>query len=346
MSGTMVAWQETAGQRWLVKYKEWVIANPQGAAEVEAVIKWGSYILAGRLQNSSLVCEVVYAGSRLFEMFNDFLIRGSMASLTPPSPQVCGRLKVMLSALECVEVLVEVSAGQLWGEMGRWAVVAAIQLLKCIGRFLLLVREKSALVVPSPPIKPLDRRSATRARQRAMAPPTGPVCSEVVRLPRSGRVIRTLAAAPPIHQRTFSPPQPPHTTTITTTQQGTKPRQPVYLLAESLHTLRPLCHLMGLYLCGMDSWAPWALALALDYTSLTLHNQAPLTDKERNELVRRRLSLLFYLLRSPAYQRITRRRLNGCLSTLARRIPLLRSLLHPLMEYIPHWQRIYAYTWS
>ncbi|MPC71178.1 hypothetical protein E2C01_065450 [Portunus trituberculatus] len=23
---------------------------------------------------------------------------------------------------------------------------------------------------------------------------------------------------------------------------------------------------MGLYLCGMDSWAPWALALALDYT--------------------------------------------------------------------------------
>lgn len=339
----MVAWQNTAGGEWLIKYKQWVTANPQGAAEVEAVIKWGSYILAGRLKNSSLLCEVVYAASRLFEMFNDFLIRGATASLMPPSPHLYGKLKVMLSALECVEVLAEVSAGQLWGEMGRWAVVAAIQLLKCIGRFLILVRERGTLVVPSPPIKPLDRRSAARAKQRAMAAPTSPLCAEVVRLPRSGRVIRSLAAAPPLSQRTFTPPQPPPTTTLSA---AGKQRQPVHLLAESLHTVRPLCHLVGMYLCGQNSWAPWALALALDYTSLSLHNQAPLTDREKEELVRRRLSLLFYLIRSPAYQRITRRRLDRCLSTLARRVPLLRSVIHPLMEYIPQWQRIYAYTWS
>ncbi|XP_063853188.1 peroxisomal membrane protein PEX16-like [Scylla paramamosain] len=338
---TMVDWQEAVGRQWLVKYKQWITANPQGAAEVEAVIKWGSYILAGRLKNSSLLCEVVFAVSRLFEMFNDFLIRSANASLTPPTPETCGRLKVMLSALECVEVLAEVSAGQLWGEMGRWAVVAAIQLLKCIGRFLLLVRERGILVVPSPPIKPLDRRSAARARHRAMAP-TNPLHSEVICLPRSGRVIRSLAAAPPPNQRTFSPPQPPPIST----QGDRKPRQPVQLLAESLHTVRPLCHLVGLYLCGRDSWAPWALALALDYTSLSLHSQAPLTDREKEELVRRRLSLLFYLIRTPAYQQITRRRLDRCLSNLARRIPLLRSVIHPLMEYIPHWQQIYAYTWS
>lgn len=33
--------------------------------------------------------------------------------------------------------------------------------------------------------------------------------SESFRLPHSGRVMRTLAGAPPTHQRTFNPPQPP-----------------------------------------------------------------------------------------------------------------------------------------
>lgn len=31
-----------------------------------------------------------------------------------------------------------------------------------------------------------------------------------MRLPRSGRVMRTLAGAPPTHQRTFTPPCPPN----------------------------------------------------------------------------------------------------------------------------------------
>ncbi|KAG0713428.1 Peroxisomal membrane protein PEX16 [Chionoecetes opilio] len=81
---------------------------------------------------------------------------------------------MILTALECVEVLAEVSASQIWGEMGRWAVVAAIQLTKCIGRFMLLLCEKGSCVVSSPPIKPLDRRTAVKARQQRAMVASGP----------------------------------------------------------------------------------------------------------------------------------------------------------------------------
>ena len=30
-------------------YKQWALSNPQKLTETEAVVKWGSYILAGRL---------------------------------------------------------------------------------------------------------------------------------------------------------------------------------------------------------------------------------------------------------------------------------------------------------
>lgn len=45
----------------------------------------------GRLKHSTLLCEIVYSGSRLFELFNDFLIKGSLPQLSVHSAD---RLKV------------------------------------------------------------------------------------------------------------------------------------------------------------------------------------------------------------------------------------------------------------
>ena len=75
-------------------------------------------------------------------------------------------------------------------------------------------------------------------------------------------------------------------------------------MAELLHILQPLAHLSCLALCGENSWKPLILSLVLDCSSLSLHSQAEcLTERERRELVRRRMALLFYLLRSPLYDR-------------------------------------------
>ncbi|XP_071528169.1 peroxisomal membrane protein PEX16 [Panulirus ornatus] len=327
-------------QNFFFRYKKWITNNPQGASEMEAVVKWGSYILAGRLKHSTLLCEIVYSGSRLFEMFNDFLIKGTLPRLTSKEGD---RLKILLTVMEYVEVLVEVAAVQLWGEMGRWAVVSIIQLAKCIGRLLLVLRYKIS-VVPSPPIKPLDRRAAVKTKQQSFMDTTQGSSPEVIRLPRSGRVIRTLAGAPPIHQRTFIPPRPPNNNEnepVITKVLSTR-----HLAAEALHILRPVCHLSSMYFFGQQSWAPWILSLGMDITSLKIYNESLLTSAEKAELAHRRINILYYLVRTPAFHAVTYKRIHYFLTTVGNRIPLARTVCHPLLDYIPEWQKIYAYTWS
>ena len=82
------------------------------------------------------------------------------------------------------------------------------------------------------------------------------------------------------------------------------PLQGVRRVAELLHLLQPLTHLTSLAVCGPASWTPFLLSLAMDCSSLSLHSQEEnLTDREGRELLRRRLALLSYLLRSPLYDR-------------------------------------------
>ncbi|XP_068245999.1 peroxisomal membrane protein PEX16 [Palaemon carinicauda] len=321
------------------RYKTWVVSNPQGAAEMEAVVKWGSYIIAGRLKNSSLLCEVVYSGSRLFEMFNDFLVKGILPELTSKQGE---KLKVLLTVLEYLEVLIEVSAVQLWGEVGRWAVITFIQIIKCIGRFLLVLKYKSG-VVSSPPIKPIDRKAVIKSKKEMQygLPNNSP---EVIRLPQSGRFMRTLAGAPPSHQRTFTPPKPPNnnenepSSVLVVSQK--------HLIAEVIHILRPLSHLSSLYVFGKQSWTPWLLSLGLDLASLKLYDDTKLTKLEKAEIIHRRIGLVYYLVRSPAFHSVTHKRIERFLSSVGNRIPLARTVCQPILEYIPEWQKIYAYTWS
>lgn len=322
-----------------LRYKTWVVSNPQGVSEMEAVVKWGSYILAGRLKNSSLLCEVVYSGSRLFEMFNDFLVKGILPELSSKQGE---KLKVLLTVLEYLEVLIEISAVQFWGEVGRWAVVTAIQLIKCIGRFLMVLKYKSG-VVSSPPIKPIDRKAVIKNKQE-MQYGLSNNNPGVIRLPQSGRIMRTLAGAPPSHQRTFTPPKPPN-------NNDNEPSSALvvshkHLTAEVIHILRPLSHLSSLYIFGKQSWTPWVLSLGMDFVSLKLYDESKLTKVEKAEIIHRRIGLLYYLVRSPAFHVVTQKRIEHFLLSVGNRIPLARTICKPLLEYIPEWQKIYAYTWS
>ena len=59
-------------------------------------------------------------------------------------------------------------------------------------------------------------------------------------------------------------------------------------------------------MCGPASWTPFLLSLAVDCSSQALHwpaSQASLDREEQQELARRRMALLAYLLRSPLYDK-------------------------------------------
>lgn len=79
---------------------------------------------------------------------------------------------------------------------------------------------------------------------------------------------------------------------------------------------------LSLGLWGQRSWKPWLLSGAVDVTSLSLlSDRKGLTRRERLELRRRTILLLYYLLRSPFYDRFSEARILFLLQLLADHVP-------------------------
>ena len=97
--------------------------------------------------------------------------------------------------------------------------------------------------------------------------------------------------------------------------------------------------------CGTNSWIPWSLALALDIASIKLLKSGVLNCDDQKEIRRRQLTLLMYLLRSPFYDRFSRKVIFQILTSL-KKIPLIGVLPQQILQYALFWQKIYSYTWD
>ncbi|XP_075817572.1 peroxisomal biogenesis factor 16 isoform X2 [Microtus pennsylvanicus] len=240
----------------------------------------------------------------------------------------------------------EMGAAKVWGEVGRWLVIALIQLAKAVLRMFLLIWFKAGIQT-SPPIVPLDRE--TRAQPLdADHKPGSQEPSYVGK--RSNRVVRTLQSSPSLHARHWGAPQQWEIRQKQQQEELSTPPTSLGLqetIAESLYIARPLLHLLSLGFWGQRSWTPWLLSGVVDMTSLSLlSNRKSLTRREQLELRRRTILLLYYLLRSPFYDRFSEAKILFLLQLLADHIPGVGLVARPLMDYLPSWQKIYFYSWG
>lgn len=276
-----------------------------------------------RLQSQPLKTTLypsVYSASNLLVLLNDGILRKELRKKLPVSLSQ-QKLLTWLSVLECVEVFMEMGAAKVWGEVGRWLVIALIQLAKAVLRMFLLVWFKAGLQT-SPPIVPLDRETQAQPLDDEHS---GSSQGQSYVGKRSNRVVRTLQNTPSLHSRHWGAPQQQERRqqqhleelSITPTPLGLQET-----IAESLYIARPLLHLLSLGLWGQRSWKPWLLSGVVDVTSLSLlSDRKGLTRRERLELRRRTILLLYYLLRSPFYDRFSEARIFFLLQLLADHVP-------------------------
>ncbi|KAK6179151.1 hypothetical protein SNE40_011572 [Patella caerulea] len=335
------------------KYQKSVSENPNVIGQVETGFRLLSYIVAGRFQDSQIISELMYSASNLLVLMNDAILKGT-SKIEQILPLSIERLMRYLTIIEYIEVFVEITALRMSGSIGRWVVILVIQIAKAAFRLILLTRYNAG-IQPTPPITPLNRESIiAESRSGHQSTTTDDTISSdqlvpemTFKLTRSGRSIRKLEATPAMHLRKWNLPvenkssKERHTILTPTVLD----RQRIW--AEGIHIIKPLIHLATLYKCGQASWKPWLLSCGFDISSLCMMGEPfDLNSNEKGELRRRTFMLLFYLLRSPFFDRFSQAKIIFMLKILADNIPGISLLIRPFIEYLPQWQKCYFYTWS
>ncbi|XP_018326369.1 peroxisomal membrane protein PEX16 [Agrilus planipennis] len=328
-------------------YKVWISKNPQYTSELESTVKWVTFFLAGRINNSHVLTQLVYSLSNLLTFFNDRTISKEL-NLENPGPGYI--LKVWLTVLDYSEVLLELSSKKLWNNAGRWIIIVCIQVLKCILRFFLMYHYKEK-VLENPPIPALQRKNCKPGFTLGLSSDESEehIGSFSFTLKHSGRLIRKVDSSPPVAFRNWKPIQRIECENNEVMDDVLAQRQTV---AEFLYVIKPLVHLGSLSYFGRTAWTPWSLSLFMDVISLHLHrsciatNSKCMTKQQRLQISRRTLALLYYLFRSPFYDRYTKNKMEGLLNTLGNNLPIVGTVFKDLVLYLPFWQNTYFYMWS
>lgn len=286
---------------YISRYDTFVKANPRLSAEIEAIIRWSSYLVATR--KSPVFGELLSSGANLLQLCNDIILRQANSELKLSLGNCATQLKTFLSVIQSLELLAEIYARETYGTTGKWVIITVIQITKATIKLLLLLvfddgLTKAQSIVPldrlqyAEVLKLQERFNLHQHKEESENPESETPAKEdetsgskSVVLKSSGRRMRSITDSPPKGARfvqeaknstdtqsPFSQLQRKRLTMLLNRYKEHKSaalteRQ---LYGELLHISRPIAHLALMGTFGTKSWISYFTSLAMDLSSLYL----------------------------------------------------------------------------
>jgi peroxin-16 len=288
-------------EEYISRYDTFVKANPRLSAEIEAIIRWSSYLVATK--KSPVFGELLSSGANLLQLCNDIILRQANSELKLSLGNCATQLKTFLSVIQSLELLAEIYARETYGTTGKWVIITVIQITKATIKLILLLVFDDGLT-KTQSIVPLDRLHYTEIlklqerfdSQRKDEPENrteteSPINedeskgSKSMVLKSSGRRMRSITESPPKgarfiqdaknstdSQSPFSHLQKKRLTVLLNRYKEHRSASLTerQLYGELLHISRPIAHLALMGTFGTKSWISYLTALAMDLSSLYL----------------------------------------------------------------------------
>ncbi|KAG0236136.1 Peroxisomal membrane protein pex16 [Actinomortierella wolfii] len=356
----------------LKKYESFIFKNASQISSIESTLRSLTYILPGRFDDADLASEAIFATLNLLGIYHDTILAKHVARLPPanrPTPSPLNRytrewqgssltyrrVAFVLTLLQYTEVLIEMSVQKKWGQKAKWRVITAIETLKAAGRIVLLQLTNQRMIMhPIHPERDVDPSTLADLAETELAFKESHWTGA-----RTGNTRLQLSAVHKESKTKGSDVTDFLLSKVLTPDLVRKPRDLVGMLkgvgafGEYLFILRPLIYVLAMRKYGQKSWYPWLLSLSIELLSRTslqtylkqrdCNRRIAGTPLEKDEMKRRLWLFLYYVLRSPFYDRYTKERLHNFTESASRK-PLISLVAGIVKDYQPLWESVYFYT--
>ncbi|KAK7274623.1 hypothetical protein RIF29_15719 [Crotalaria pallida] len=348
-------------------YKRWVRQNKDYVHSLESLANGLTWLLPERFSESDIGPEAVTTILGIITALNEHIIdtaptqnnAGSIEQYSFPYP-------LCLSALKDLETLVEVVAQHYYGDDKKWNFLAITEGSKVLVRLSLFWKSGYKMLLHGGETYNDDTHSDSFTSQhQAGLNNRGPnpwnlegralsalnSFGEKARMVSDPMLLHRVHHQQAIMEPTVSRVERPTLSTILS-KRGL--HGALFLIGEVLFISRPLIYVLFIRKYGVRSWRPWSLSLAVDCIASSIlslvttsvaggdKQKFHLSAQEKDEVKRRKMLFVLYLMRDPFFSKYTRRRLESTTKVLEP-LPIIGFLSAKIVELIIGAQTRYTY---
>ncbi|KAG2788532.1 hypothetical protein PC129_g12925 [Phytophthora cactorum] len=295
----------------LASYETWVGSHSGLARNVETTLYVAPQLVPKRLMEPEVATQFGYSLVGLLHMYHDYVLWKKDYKETEPLTN-CNKLmrlvRVPLSLISHVQVLAEVVARRVGGDVGKWRLIVCVEVVKSVLRLVLLAQRHRAMLMRGGKYKGVESAPRPSAFARFKKPKQPGA--------RTGKTFGKATVSepePPVEKSAEEPSKILFEDATIEVAEGS--REDLLVAGEVCHILRPVVYALLRRRRPATSWTPVVVSLLVELSGLALSAAAvkPVEqfkhvsgDKAKDEVAARKMALLLYLLRDPVFATVTK----------------------------------------